>query len=389
MTVRCLLLTLAVSVALQEVPERAPAQPAESSLGSEIVAIVQEHFYDAQQGRAWAQRNSGYGAAGDMEAFISDTRSRLKELQASHTGYYTPRDVEYYGLLAIFGPALKVEPVTWDSIGIDVSPEGFVRVVFAGGPAEQAHLRRGDKLLSVDGKPFHPVESFRGRSGQSLSVTFQRHAGEPVRQVTVVPRAVNPKQEWLAHQQQGTRIIERAGKTLAYVPMYACAGPEYEQALAEAIAGPLYRADALVIDFRYGWGGCNPGFVNLFNHAPPVLTFLDRDGKPRTMDGQWRKPVIVLINEGSRSGKEAVAFSLQQHGIARLVGERTAGAVLGGRCFLLSDRSILYLAVADIRVDGQRLEGQGVAPDVVVADTLAFADGTDPQLERALDLAAP
>jgi hypothetical protein len=39
------------------------------------------------------------------------------------------------------------------------------------------------------------------------------------------------------------------------------------------------------------------------------------------------------------------------------VGERTAGAVLAGRCFLLSDRSLLYLAVAGIRGDGERLEG--------------------------------
>ena len=48
----------------------------------------------------------------------------------------------------------------------------------------------------------------------------------------------------------------------------------------------------------------------------------------------------------------------------------------------------MYLAVADVRVDGERLEGVGVAPDVEVADQLPFADGADPQLDKAIDVAA-
>jgi carboxyl-terminal processing protease len=70
------------------------------------------------------------------------------------------------------------------------------------------------------------------------------------------------------------------------------------------------------------------------------------------------------------------------------VGERTAGAVVGGRLFKLADDAIMYLAVSDVRVDGARLEGVGVEPDVAVADDLPFADGRDPQLEKAVDLAA-
>ena len=107
----------------------------------------------------------------------------------------------------------------------------------------------------------------------------------------------------------------------------------------------------------------------------------------RRADGQWRKPVFVLINGGSRSGKEIVAYSIRKHRLGTLVGQRTAGAVLGGRCFHLSDHSLLYLAVNDVRVDGERLEGRGVEPDVVVPDALLYADGADPQLEKALELA--
>ena len=60
---------------------------------------------------------------------------------------------------------------------------------------------------------------------------------------------------------------------------------------------------------------------------------------------------------------------------------------MSGSCFLLSDRSLLYLAVADSSVDGERLEGVGVAPDVEVEDALPYAGGADPQMEKALEMA--
>jgi carboxyl-terminal processing protease len=83
-----------------------------------------------------------------------------------------------------------------------------------------------------------------------------------------------------------------------------------------------------------------------------------------------------------------VAYAVKKHHLGTLVGEKTAGAAMGGSCFLLQDRSLLYLAVADFRVDGERLEGVGVEPDVEVEDSLSYAAGSDPQLDKALELAA-
>jgi carboxyl-terminal processing protease len=175
---------------------------------------------------------------------------------------------------------------------------------------------------------------------------------------------------------------------VGYAPLFSCAGDEYREALQDAIGRKLREARALVLDFRNGWGGCNPDFVNLFNASVPSLTSIGRDGKRRLFDPQWRGPLFVLINEGTRSGKEVVSYALKKHHLGTLVGQRTAGAVVGGSCFLLSDRSLLYLAVADSLVDGVRLEGVGVAPDVEVEDALPYAAGADPQLDRALELAA-
>ena len=44
------------------------------------------------------------------------------------------------------------------------------------------------------------------------------------------------------------------------------------------------------------------------------------------------------------------------------------------------------MAVLDLRVDGIRLEGRGVEPDVEVPFSLPHAGGRDPQRERALEV---
>ena len=388
MTGRRLLLAVAVLLCVR-IASAAPSGFA--ALGDEIVRIVRDEFLDPGRAALWAEENAGYGAAvRDAEAFRRETRQRLAALATSHTAYYTPDDAGYYELLAIFEAVLKKNPET-ESLGLAAveQDEGwFVTRVFAGGPAEAAGIRRGDRLATADGAPFHPKLSLRGKAGRPVRLGVQSRRGGPVREIAVTPRLVNPRQEWIEAQRSGSRVLENRGRRIAYAPLWSCAGEDFQGLLAESLAGDLKEAAALVLDLRGGWGGCNPSFVSLFDPAVPDLTRIERSGQSVVWASSWRKPVVVLIDGGSRSGKEVVARALQRHKRATLVGERTAGAVVAGRPFLLSDGSLLFLAVHDVRVDGERLEGVGVTPDVPVSPDLPYAEGRDPQLERALDLAA-
>jgi len=328
---------------------------------------------DAQKGARWSERHAGYAdGIRDRAAFRDATRRILAELETSHTQYYTPEDPGYHDLLAIFEPFLKRDPKT-ESLGL-ATEEGFVVRVFAGGPAAAVGLRRGDRIIS------------QRKEGQEVVLEVQSRKGEPSRTVRVTPRLISPKEEWLEGQRAGTRVIEHKSRRIGYAPLWSCAGEEHQDLLEEALSGDLAEADALVIDFRGGWGGCNPGFVQLFDPAAPDLTRIGRDGRKTTYSPGWRKPLAILIDGGTRSGKEVVSRALQRHKRATLVGERTAGAVVAGQINVLSDGSLLFLAVDDILVDGERLEGVGVKPDVEVPAGLEYAEGRDPQLERALDL---
>jgi carboxyl-terminal processing protease len=60
--------------------------------------------------------------------------------------------------------------------------------------------------------------------------------------------------------------------------------------------------------------------------------------------------------------------------------------VLAATAFLIGDEGLLLVAVEDVLVDGQRLEGVGVAPTTEVPFDLRYAAGADPQLERAVQI---
>ncbi|RKH23055.1 peptidase S41 [Corallococcus praedator] len=363
-----------------------------TKLGDEVVALVRTRFHDAQKGAAWADAHQGYAAdVKDAEDFARRTNAALAELKVSHTTYYPKQSPGHAAVSSIFQGFLKPKKVEATGIGADVmeTPDGFfVRHVFVEGPAAKAGLLRGDRLLTVEGQPFHPWRAFANRAGRATRLTVERTKGAEPLSLTVTPRSMDPRKEWLAYQKASSRVVEHQGRRVAYQHLFSCAGEDHQQLLEETLQDAFADAEALVVDFRDGWGGCSPAFVNLFNPQVPTMVSTGRDGKTQTLSMAWHKPVVLLVNGNSRSGKELVAFVLKRHRLATLVGQHTAGAVMAGGPQKLSNGDLLYLAVMDGTVDGERLEGVGVPVDVEVPDGLPYAVGVDPQKARALDVAA-
>jgi len=327
----------------------------------------------------------------------------LASLEASHTYYLTPDDWEYFHLAAVFEslPIIQElfqgQPIQYPSIGVigqrhplpgpSATTHWVVADVLPGGPAHQAGLQIGDVLLKTADQAYSPVASLRGREGQATEFTVLRGA-HPIT-LTLVPRQVHPKAELLTALQASIQVVETVDRRIGYIHFYSYAGREYHEVLEQAIAtGPLAEAEALVIDLRYGLGGADPSYLSLFNRQIPELQSIDRMGETTKFQPQWRKPVVFLLNETSRSGKEVLAFAAKKHRLATLVGMRTAGAVLAGSPIVIEGEDLLYLAVRDVLVDGVRLEGDGVQPDIVVPQDLLRSGGQDTQRDAALWQAA-
>jgi carboxyl-terminal processing protease len=166
--------------------------------------------------------------------------------------------------------------------------------------------------------------------------------------------------------------------------VWCYAGSIYQRALESLLSqGALKDADALIWDLRDGWGGAQPEYLDLFNARAPTMQVTDRSGKSEFVNVKWRKPVAMLINGGTRSGKEVLAYGFKKYRLGELIGTRTEGAVLAATAFLMGS-GLLLLAVEDVRVDGERLEGVGVTPTIEVQAGAASAGSDDPQLSRAV-----
>jgi len=108
--------------------------------------------------------------------------------------------------------------------------------------------------------------------------------------------------------------------------------------------------------------------------------------------------VVILLDSESASSSEIFARTLQLTGRAIVVGDRSAGAVVGARVFprevgagYAEGRVVgyaAYVSVSDVILpDGKRLEKAGVIPDHLVLPTSSdLAARRDPQLAKALEL---
>jgi carboxyl-terminal processing protease len=263
----------------------------------------------------------------------------------------------------------------------------FISGVLDGFPAAKAGLRVGDELLAADGAPYHPIRSLAAKVNQEMTLQVRRSRDETPHDVVVVPQQTKPNEAFLKAMRESARVIHTQGVTIGYIHVWSYAGSQYQRLLEhEIFSGTLKEADALILDLRDGWGGAQAHYLDIFNAQGPTVTMVDRHGDIAVANVKWRKPVVMLVNGGTRSGKEILAYGFKKYGLGEVIGTRTAGAVLAARAFLLSDGSLLILAVNDVRVDGQRLEGVGVTPTIEVPFPVEYAQGKDPQLERALEL---
>jgi carboxyl-terminal processing protease len=384
---------------------------------NEVWQEVDENFFDPKfNGVDWKQKREEYQSrvkqAQSIEEASGVINQMLSELNTSHTRFYNKLEPAYYQLLGIFDSRgfrkeiNKVFPdgkIDYPGIGIftkDINGKTFITAILDGSPAAKAGLKVGDAVMAVDGKPYQPIQSFTNKADQQVKLSIQRTAdSKSPEEITVVPKNLDPNTLFLEAMRTSVKIIERGNavrtssgaesdrKKIGYVHIWSYAGDQYQQLLVNEIAyGKLSDADALILDLRDGWGGADPNYLNIFTEKVPVLTRIGRDGVKRELDFQWRKPVVMLVNNGSRSGKEILAYGFQKYKLGKVIGTKTAGAVVGGSPFLLKDGNLLYLAVIDVLVDGERLEGKGVIPDIEVPFPLEYAQGKDPQLEKAVEV---
>jgi carboxyl-terminal processing protease len=379
---------------LQTTEQNAPANDAQISRAEAEAQLngvwetVRDRLYDPKlNGVDWAAIRAAYRAR------LPQVRTRLEltdlmnamlgELRVSHTLYTTDEDFEYSMLPAVMTSDMKGHQV--EHIGVLGRREGGAYRVAAsldGSPARAAGIETGDRLLTVDGQPFTSASSFRNRAGESVRLVLQR-PGEPApRTVRVTPIKQNPLAALLAATERSVQIWNLGGKRLGYVHLWAMASDRFRETLEEIVLGRLHNTDGLILDLRDGYGGKPWGFDDVFLQPDILWEQRVRGSQPSQHHTGYSRPLVVLINEGTRSSKEFLAYQFKVSRRATLVGTRTASAFLGAAVFPIGKSGLVELPVEGLRVDGRPLEGEGVTPNIEAASDAPYTPH-DGQLTRA------
>jgi carboxyl-terminal processing protease len=369
--------------------------------------------------RRAAEVRQGVVDAPDLAEAARRINALLGELKSSHTGLLTPDDVEYYILLAVFDGADMPQReqdekfwgagVTYAGIGhfsARIDGRDFVDAVLEGSPAERAGLKVGDEILAVDGAPYHPIRSFRGKVGHRAEIAIRRTQDGPVETLAVQVMSIAPLHAFREATRASARVIERDGRRIGYVHVWASVGEDSANALKDALdkmgattpffltnargsnrrSGEPPRLDGLIVDMRgrIGGSGSNAGrYLDILDARGPRVRSRNEQDANRASPGV-RGRTAALIDHHTRSTAELFVHAYKRERQGPLIGSRTAGAVSAARAFAMPGGNLLYLAVTGLEVDGDILEGPGVAPDIEVARPIPYSNGADPVLEAAV-----
>ena len=270
----------------------------------------------------------------------------------------------------------------------------LVMKALRGGPAAEAGLQSGDIITAIDGRSIRgmklagSVDLMKGSSGTRVRLTIHRN-GVRAGTVTLTRRRVR------IYTVNDVRMI-RGTDRVAYISLSQFgqrSTEELDQALREMHGQGM---QSLVLDLRGNPGGLLNVCVDITNRFLPCGTIVSTRGRlandnmreVASYSRTWKVPLVVLIDNDSASASEIFAAAVQDNRRGVVVGERSYGKGTVQTHFPLQtvNGSLRLTTARFYSPNGRPMSGQGVTPDVQIADADGPANG-DRVLQEALQIA--
>ncbi len=322
-------------------------------------------------------------AAKTPEEFRDVVLAMIKDFGDSHFDFMTKEDQGFYMMRNLINPNADPMP----NIGVwfkKLNGKFVAQMVLNDFPGAEAGIQKGDVFKSVNGKPFSPVSSMRDFVDKKASFTIVRNGQEMTKEIDV--ESTRPVDMFLNASRRSIKTIEYNGKKYGYIHMWTLLPRQDHKDVMNSAISRNMNTDGFILDIRDGFGGRPEGFSDLF-YLPPVELQWSGGVMNQTQKIGYGKPLMVLINEGSRSAKEVLAQILKTTKRGTLIGKTTAGHVLGTSPMPIDDWAVIEIPMVDLIVDGVRLEGVGATPNIVV-DPEIDAQGNDLVIKKALETLA-
>ncbi|MBV8096282.1 MAG: S41 family peptidase, partial [Acetobacteraceae bacterium] len=246
----------------------------------------------------------------------------------------------------------------------------LVQQVLPDGPAAQAGIRPGSRILAIDGGPVQGKDPaavaalLSGPVGTPVLITLRGENGR-VRRMQLI-RALVPPETVFAQWVRRMLVLRITGFN-----------QRTDERLAREITAGLsgrHRPDGLVLDLRGNPGGLLNQAVDVSRLLLPSGVVALTAGRDPATNRVFRSPgpdiapnlpVVVVVDGRTSSAAEIVAASLSDRGRAVVVGSSTLGKGLIQTVSRLPNGGELFVTWARILAPlGWPIQGLGVLPQV-------------------------
>ncbi|MBU4487040.1 MAG: PDZ domain-containing protein, partial [Candidatus Delongbacteria bacterium] len=262
--------------------------------------------------------------------------------------------------------------------------------------APGVNIENGDHLIAVNGtkidKNIHPRELLVNYPDQDVCLTIRKKNEKKNKEVVVKTLGFESPLMYRNWVETNKEFVHKAGKgKIGYIHIPNMGNYGFAEFHRNYLTE--YKYDAMIVDVRYNGGG----YVSQL-----LLEKLNR--KIIGYDTiRWSKhaesypseavhgPIVALTNEFAGSDGDIFSHSFKLMKIGKLVGKRTWGGVIGiNGQYSLADGTITTQPEYSFWFKDVEwgVENYGTDPDIEVdIAPQDFVKGTDPQLEKAIEVA--
>lgn len=284
----------------------------------------------------------------------------------------------------------------YQGVGVVMAQEsdGSIRIlqVDKKGPAYEAGVRSGDKLLAVDGESLegktskYAAKLLRGEQGSWVLLSVER---DGVSYEFEAQRDVIKTKSVYSSMLNAKDIDEAAADIpIGYIEIASFdsdTGDEFSDAYDELNDAGM---KALIVDIRDNGGGVIEQALRVISKLVPErrdIMHYEQQGEiiksfRSTGTGNSKYPVVLLVNEGSASASEILAGALKDTGAASLIGTTTYGkgaAQVMVRANGKEGKGVKFSVYYFLTADKHEINEKGVEPDIYVNN---YAGERSPEL---------
>ena len=308
--------------------------------------------------KTYSDSNEAYDAIRDMLSNLDDSYTRFLEPKE-----FNQMRIDTSGELTGVGIQIVKDKESDDLIII--SP-------IEGTPAFDAGIKARDKILSIDDISTEgmniedAVKLIRGQRGTKVKLEILRGSNSFFKILS---------REKIEIKSVSSKVNQtKNGLSIGYVRIKqfnANASKETRDAIKDL---ETKKVAGYVLDLRSNPGGLLESSIDISRHfinKGVIVSTVSKDGLKETKKGNGqaltKKPLVVLVNEGSASASEIVSGAIKDNKRGKLVGKKTFGKGLVQSMRTLVDGSGLTVTVAKyLTPNGTDINKSGIIPDIEV-----------------------